>query len=391
MSFVELTASILICLLSVAGWITLSYSESKGFSSWLLRLRAVLGLGSADVSCSAEETVISPRPFHQALKRPPRAYYPFASTRGVMGLRPLENDSGGVLFDVDAQYRAQVELKRTLFRLARGDVFAEVPKTSAIHAQMRAASQEALGFVVGRLQKECPGLLKVVARNSSDASVSGGRATSLVNVGTGHFWDLEEDWQAKGEHPLVVAAANVQEDLALLLPSHTEGGDLNDENTYMLAAAAVCFPDQWDVKEKIGKSLAGIHAPVEKYPRIESAMNTFFRSLKAGEEKIRYNFTFCERSSLHLPQEVEATDCPVPDTGLPHALHLRVERQGLVRLAKSGAVLFTIRTYMQAVEDIPQQLRGPLIAELRDSAGLKTPLGRHHKDKYGERVCAALA
>jgi len=67
-----------------------------------------------------------------------------------------------------------------------------------------------------------------------------------------------------------------------------------------------------------------------------------------------------------------------------------VERQGLIRLPQTHAVLFTIRTYLERVQDIPEPLRAPLAAELRDTSGQRTTLSRANKLKYGERVCAAL-
>lgn len=43
-------------------------------------------------------------PARLALRRVPRSHYPFVDARGVMGLRPLAQDSGGVLLDVDSAF-----------------------------------------------------------------------------------------------------------------------------------------------------------------------------------------------------------------------------------------------------------------------------------------------
>ena len=323
-------------------------------------------------------------PARLALRRVPRSHYPFVDARGVMGLRPLEQDSGGVLLDVDSHYLAHVELKRTLFRCARERVFAEADG-AGLRGHARLASHEALEFVVQRLAHECPGLLQVVEQREGSGEGSAGHAKTLVNASTGHFWRVDTHGQS-AEHPLVIAAQNVQEDLVVLLPSPEEGG-----GEYVVAAAAVCFADQWDVAAKIGKPLTHVHAPVEAYPRVAAAVNAFFRNLQPGDEKIRYNFTFCERSALHQPHDCgDASDCPLPDTGLPSQLHLRVERQGLIRLPQTHAVLFTIRTYLERVQDLPEPLRAPLAAELRDTSGQRTTVSRANKLKYGERVCAAL-
>ena len=96
------------------------------------------------------------------------------------------------------------------------------------------------------------------------------------------------------------------------------------------------------------------------------AVDKFFAGLQPGAERVRYNMTFCERPSLHLPEHPSAAiDCPMPGNGLPHEIYMRVELQALIRLPESGAVLFTIRTYRQNVTDIPREhhaalLRGPI-------------------------------
>jgi hypothetical protein len=51
-------------------------------------------------------------PARLALLRPPRALYPWVRPRGVMNLRSLPEDCGGMLFDVDANYLVQLELKQ---------------------------------------------------------------------------------------------------------------------------------------------------------------------------------------------------------------------------------------------------------------------------------------
>lgn len=102
---------------------------------------------------------------------------------------------------------------------------------------------------------------------------------------------------------------------------------------------------------------------MKHYPRIASAVDKFFAGLQPGGERVRYNMTFCERPSLHMPEGPGAEDCPMPGNDLPHEIYMRVERQALIRLPKSGAVLFTIRTYRQNVLDIPKEHHMALLRE----------------------------
>ena len=111
--------------------------------------------------------------------------------------------------------------------------------------------------------------------------------------------------------------------------------------------------------------------------------------LAVGGEKVRYNFTFCERPSLHLPDEPDARDCPLPQNGLPHAIYCRVERQALLRLPESGGVLFTIRTYRQRVDTIPRRHHAALLAAL-DPERQTTPLAPARKREYRDRIAVQL-
>ena len=135
-----------------------------------------------------------------------------------------------------------MELKQTLLRLNRSEVFGIAPGLESAAAE---AADEALKYLLDRLSVEYPGLVHVDP--SSDI---------ITNTATGHILKVKES------HALIVASLLVQEDLAIMLPH---------EDKYVLGAAAVCFADQWSVPEKLGLPLAGIHGPVKHYPRIASA------------------------------------------------------------------------------------------------------------------------
>ena len=303
-----------------------------------------------------------------ALRKPPRSMYtPYTHPKGVMNLRALHEDTGGMLFDIDNLYLSHLELKRTLLNLATSKVF-------GVHAPLAApslrAATEALELIASRLQTDYPGLVEK-------------RGSLLVNIATGRYWDMSEPHSANGElsqthHPLRVAAELVQEDLVIMLPVAGDGG-------YVLAAAAVCFADQWVLSEKLGLPLAAIHAPAAHYARISPAVDAFFRGLQPGGEKVRYNFTFCERPDLHIEGAPKPSDCPLPATSLPHSLYVRVERQVLLRLPHSGGVLFTIRTYQQDVGTFARHHRSELLAAL-DPNSRSTPLSGHQKEAFRERV-----
>jgi hypothetical protein len=53
-------------------------------------------------------------------------------------------------------------------------------------------------------------------------------------------------------------------------------------NDWILSAASLCFPSRWDVREKIGKNLLGIHGPVPHYAETigSATQNIFDKFLK---------------------------------------------------------------------------------------------------------------
>lgn len=139
---------------------------------------------------------------------------------------------------------------------------------------------------------------------------------------------------AAGEHPIVAAARLVQEDLCVLVR----------EDAWRLRAACVCFPSRWDLASKIGATLDEIHDPVPGYEHaLAGPVNAAFDRLSPQRAFWRLNWTLLDSPALHLPEGVRGT----PSGDLADWF-FRVERQTLRRLARSGAIVFTIRTYVAA-------------------------------------------
>lgn len=126
------------------------------------------------------------------------------------------------------------------------------------------------------------------------------------------------------------------EDWCVLLP----GGD---EGEYLLAAAALCFPARWRLSEKMGRPLTAIHDPVPDYDgTLARRVNRVFTALRADRPLFRINWIVYATPEPHLPVGEEAKGHPSFVEG--EDLYLRTERQTLVRLPHSGAVIFGIKT-----------------------------------------------
>ncbi len=132
--------------------------------------------------------------------------------------------------------------------------------------------------------------------------------------------------------PLLTAARLVQEDLLIM--------DMAREPR--LTAAALCFPASWTLEEKFGAGLMVIHGYVDEYDEEMAArVRRMFESIRPEQPLWRANFLRYESPDLHQPRRV-GEDKPAPKTGG----FVRVERQTLRKLPRTGAVVFGIHTYV---------------------------------------------
>lgn len=135
------------------------------------------------------------------------------------------------------------------------------------------------------------------------------------------------------EHPLISAALTVQEDLCIL----QKQGD-----SHVLTAAVMCFPSSWDVREKIGRSISSIHAPVPEFSTVSSTVERMLSAIRVEQPLGRANFLIYTDPELHQPRG-EGVLKPINSTA---PRYIRVERQTFRRLPETRAVVFAIHTFI---------------------------------------------
>ena len=142
----------------------------------------------------------------------------------------------------------------------------------------------------------------------------------------------QDDWTTS-DHPLLEAAVNIQEDLCVL----QKQGD-----AHVLTAAVMCFPSSWDVRQKMGRSIANIHNPVPEFSDVSHIVERMLSAIRIEQPLGRANFLIYTDPELHQPRS-EGIAKPID----PHApRYIRVERQTFRRLPKTLAVIFAIHTYV---------------------------------------------
>lgn len=120
---------------------------------------------------------------------------------------------------------------------------------------------------------------------------------------------------------------------------------------HVLSAGVLCFPASWRLSEKAGRPLTDIHVPVEEYtPELARRVQRLFDGIQVGRPLWRFNQLWYDDPELFQPRSaqdprrVDATEA---------GPFYRTERQTLLRLPVSRAVVFAIHTYVLARADVP--------------------------------------
>lgn len=249
----------------------------------------------------------------------------------AMGLRALDLPNWLWL---DDRWEAETAQRRRLTEEKRADVYAALPGSEA-------ACRELLALVLDWLRQFAP---------ERFASVADG----LIVRSSGEHVAYD------GDEPLLAAGRLVQEDL-LLLAADAHG-------TYRLVAGHLCFPLHWKLADKLGKSMREIHAPVPGFAaRLGAPSERFFETLAVERPVWRANWSLTATPELCLfarsdhPRSLDAQE-------VGERLWLRVERQTLRRLPRTGAIVFTIKTRIVRLDEATRQsgVAAALAARLRE-------------------------
>ena len=126
---------------------------------------------------------------------------------------------------------------------------------------------------------------------------------------------------------LVTAARLVQQDLCIM----EKRGD-----EHVLTAAALCFPSNWRLTDKIGRPMIAIHAPVPHYDAALAArVQRIFDAMHPDRPVWRMNYLLYANPELHQPRRLEGVT-------RENGRFVRCERQTLVKLPNTGAIVFGI-------------------------------------------------
>jgi len=137
------------------------------------------------------------------------------------------------------------------------------------------------------------------------------------------------------------AARSVWEDLCILTREA-------ESEPYRLTGAAVAFPTDWRLAEKIGHPLLAVHKPIDGYAeQLAEAVDRFMNGLEPGPIFGRTNAFVVAGDALRYFPEPDAAIrfAHVTAANAGETLFVRCERETLRRLPETGAIVFTIGIY----------------------------------------------
>jgi dimethylamine monooxygenase subunit A len=246
------------------------------------------------------------------------------------GLQPVAD---GEWLQRDDAFAGQMGYRDQLLAVRRCDVVAELPEAPS-------AEHDLLAAVLAHIA------------NDSGYRREGGNVTRPDGVTV----SLDAD------RPLATAARLVQEDMLVM---EKAGSD------HLLRFGVLCFPASWSLHQKLGRGLAGIHAPVE---RIDDKMNQrierVLSALQPGNAVWRANVLCYNDPNLFQPR-LESEKRPF-DRDKP--LWVRVERQTLRRLSPSQAIVFSIHTWLTPIEKLTPEQAATIPEAVRAGGSMGEPL-----------------
>lgn len=172
-----------------------------------------------------------------------------------------------------------------------------------------------------------------------------------VNAGTVYCPDGREV-AIDRDNPLITCGHLVQEDFNIVQQRDGEPG-----GEHVLTGSVLCFPASWVLAEKFMQPLSHIHGPIAAYtPDIAKRVQRLFNLIKVDQPLWRANFLIYSDPDLFQPRWTYRRRVVDPDG----PKWMRVERQSLLKLPDTGAVVFSIHSYVVPMGNLSVEQRAAL-------------------------------
>ncbi|KAK2762113.1 hypothetical protein FQN54_001120 [Arachnomyces sp. PD_36] len=302
----------------------------------------------------------------------------------TMGLRRADMKNW---LTIDNKYMPEHRVRDQLLKEERKKVFQCLPESQE-------ACKETLEVVTKFLCERYPQMFEKIRTFSGSA---------IHNKETGETFKLGSSKEEM--EPLEIAVRLAMEDINVLLP--------NDDGEYCLSASASLFPVGWAVHERIGWTIAQMHGPVPLWKEQVGHVVNKYAPPSAKDAHDPFSFSwgnanadvsrFLGRLTPQSPMERSNYFVEVSRPGesllsilfrpislsyddfepQPEHISIRRERQIFRRLPKSGGIIFSVKTSLTTLDQLPLEELQNLAKEIeswpedvgtykgRDSWGVK--------------------
>ncbi|KAM3122256.1 hypothetical protein CJJ07_001571 [Candidozyma auris] len=207
---------------------------------------------------------------------------------------------------------------------------------------------------------------------------------NILNTITGERLPLSGRANHSRTELLEALTRTIQEDFIILLKDPSRKDEKYGDE-YFFKGGVFAFAAGFDPINKFDKPLTSIHAPIPGYEeKLKKSMNRYFDRLAPCEIVLRSNFSIQTHEKFYVDDDNKGyhKDYLQPEKEFnfdaANQIHYRSERQTLTKLPESGAIVFTIRTYLHPfsrfAEKYPEdgkRLAGAIRGLPRDLANYK--------------------
>lgn len=323
--------------------------------------------------------------------------YPFknAEYKLTMGIRTLDPQDWLL---IEPTYKSRIETKSKILNNNHPDY----PSTKDLRSSTLFSTPEAIlaikefyGIVMNYMCDKYPTCFKI----QEDENLIYNLITNKKYPMPNSIDDVEFDSYQLQEF----LAENIEEDFIILLKDPTRESEENGGNEYFFKAGVFAFAAGFNPIDRFNTPLSFIHHPIPGYEsKLKISMNRFFNRLSPGQFVTRLNFSIQTHNKFYVDDSNKGYHNPkggdvlellkFEDLDFENQVHYRSERQVLTKLPKSGAIVFTIRTYLLPLAQIKSEGKEVCDRLIGAIKGFPKDIAHYKRsDEWGEAVIQYLS
>lgn len=291
----------------------------------------------------------------------PRSFQPFpfknAPYKLTMGIRNIQAEEWLL---IEPTYKQTIDAKKMILN----NRHPAYPQDKDTRARTLFVTEEAIPAI----KEFYATITQYLAEKYPQYFVKSG--STLENKITGESIPFSPSEDCDPNRLLEDIAASIEEDFLILLKDPSRR-DEKDGTEFFFKAGVFAFAAGFDPRDRFNTPLLFIHHPIPGYEeKLKLLMNRFFDRLKPATIVNRNNFSVQthnkyfvddENKGHNLPADKEQEALEFDLLDFEKQVHYRSERQCLTKLPQSGAIIFTIRTYLLPMSEVKKE--GPELCE----------------------------